>query len=309
MQDAHVPVLLNEVLEHLQIKPDGVYVDGTFGRGGHSKKILEQLGPDGRLLVIDRDLEAMRVASALAESDPRVITEHASFGGLREILMKHGIFGEVDGILLDLGVSSPQLDNAERGFSFASDGPLDMRMDTTATQTAADWINSAEYRDIVRVIARYGEDKNARRIAKAICAARDESRITTTGELAAIVESAAPRFGKGKHPATKTFQAIRIFINDELGEVERALACLLEAVRKGGRICIISFHSLEDRLVKRFFRDQSRVDPALSRLPVVPESAQPKLRLSGGAIRAGDAELDVNVRARSAVLRVAEVLS
>jgi len=309
MQDAHVPVLLKEVLEHLQVKPNGIYVDGTFGRGGHSKKILEQLGPDGRLLVIDRDLEAMRAASELAKSDPRVLTEHASFGGLQEILMKHGIFGKVDGILLDLGVSSPQLDNAERGFSFAASGPLDMRMDTTAAQTAADWINSAEYSDIVRVIARYGEDKNARRIAKAICAAREESVIETTGELARIVENASPRYGKGKHPATKTFQAIRIFINDELGEVERALNCLLDALQKGGRICIISFHSLEDRMVKRFLRDHSRVDPALSRLPVVPESAQPKLQLIKGAIRAGAAELESNVRARSAVLRVAEVLS
>jgi len=308
MHNLHVPVLLDEVLEHMQVKPEGFYVDGTFGRGGHSKKILEQLGPDGRLLVIDRDLEAMRVAEELAMSDPRVITHHASFGGLREILMEHGIFGEVDGILLDLGVSSPQLDDAARGFSFMADGPLDMRMDSTADLTAADWVNTASHSELASVIARYGEDKNARRIATAICTTREQQPFATTRQLADAIESAAPRYGKGKHPATKTFQAIRIFINDELGEVERALAAVIEALRTGGRMCVISFHSLEDRLVKRFMRDHSRVDPALAKLPFVPESAKPALRLINGAIRAGDAELEENVRARSAVLRVAEVL-
>jgi len=309
MQDLHVPVLLDEVLEHMQVKPEGIYVDGTFGRGGHSKEILRQLGPEGRLLVIDRDLDAMRVAKELAQSDPRVIVEHASFGGLREILMKHGIFGEVDGVLLDLGVSSPQLDTAERGFSFMADGPLDMRMDVSQGMTAAEWVNTATHSDIARVIARYGEDKNARRIATAICEARETEPFTTTRQLADVVEAASPRYGKGKHPATKTFQAIRILINDELGEVESALACVTEAIRKGGRLCVISFHSLEDRLVKRFMRDESRVDPKLAKLPVIPESAQPKMRLINGAIKSGDAELGDNLRARSAVLRVAEVVA
>jgi 16S rRNA (cytosine1402-N4)-methyltransferase len=193
MQELHVPVLLNEVLEHLQVRADGCYVDGTFGRGGHARKILEKLGPDGRLLVIDKDLEAIRVAEELAKADPRVIAEHAGFGGLQEILMQHGIFGQIDGILLDLGVSSPQLDTPERGFSFQADGPLDMRMDTTAPQTAEVWVNSAGFGDIARVISRLGEDQNARRIAKAICAARDEQRITTTAELAGLIEKAVPR--------------------------------------------------------------------------------------------------------------------
>ncbi len=308
MQELHVPVLLNEVLEQLQVQPDGCYVDGTFGRGGHSRKILEQLGPDGRLLVIDRDLDAMRVAKSLAKADPRVIAEHAGFGGLKEILVRHGIFGQVDGLLLDLGVSSPQLDTPERGFSFQADGPLDMRMDTSAGATAEGWVNSAAFGEIARVIAKYGEDKNARKIAKAICAAREESPLTTTAELAAVIERAVPRYGKGKHPATKTFQAIRIHLNDELGQLRSALDSAVDALSEGARLCIISFHSLEDRMVKRFMRDHSRVDPALSRLPVVPESAQPSLQLVNGAFRAGDAELDANPRARSAVLRVAEVL-
>ncbi|MDG1462914.1 MAG: 16S rRNA (cytosine(1402)-N(4))-methyltransferase RsmH [Gammaproteobacteria bacterium] len=308
MQDLHVPVLLEEVLEHLQVRADGCYVDGTFGRGGHARKILEQLGPDGRLLVIDKDMEAVRAAEDLAKTDPRVITEHAGFGGLQEILMHHGIFGQVDGILLDLGVSSPQLDTPERGFSFQADGPLDMRMDTTALQTAEAWLNSADFGDIARVISRYGEDKNSRRIAQAICDAREEQRVTTTAELAAIIEKAVPRYGKGKHPATKTFQAIRIYLNDELGELRAALDSVIEALNSGARLCIISFHSLEDRMVKRFMRDNARVDPALSRMPIIPESARPVLQLVKGAIKASDAELAVNPRARSAVLRVAEVL-
>jgi 16S rRNA (cytosine1402-N4)-methyltransferase len=227
---------------------------------------------------------------------------------LQEILKQHGIFGEVDGILLDLGVSSPQLDTPERGFSFQADGPLDMRMDTTAAVTAEAWVNSAAFGEIARVISRFGEDQNARRIAKAICNARDEERIVTTGQLAAIIEKAVPRYGKGKHPATKTFQAIRIHLNDELGQLRLALDDVIAALTQGARLCVISFHSLEDRMVKRFMRDHSRVDPALSRLPVVPESAKPLLQLVNGAIKAGDAELAVNPRARSAVLRVAEVL-
>ena len=308
MQELHVPVLLSEVLEHLQIRPDGCYVDGTFGRGGHSRRILERLGPEGRLLVIDRDLDAMQVAAELAESDSRVTAEHAGFGGLQEILRQHGIFGQVDGILLDLGVSSPQLDTPERGFSFQADGPLDMRMDTTAAVTAEAWINSAAFGEIASVISRYGEDQNARRIAKAICNARDLQRIVTTCQLAAIIEKAVPRYGKGKHPATKTFQAIRIHLNDELGQLRLALDDVIAALSQGARLCIISFHSLEDRMVKRFMRDHSRVDPALSRLPVVPESAKPKLQLVNGAIKSSDAELAANPRARSAVLRVAEVL-
>jgi len=227
---------------------------------------------------------------------------------LKEILVSHGIFGDVDGLLLDLGVSSPQLDTPGRGFSFQADGPLDMRMDTTASTTAEAWVNHADFGEIARVIAKYGEDKNARRIAKAICEAREESPITSTAQLSALIEKAVPRFGKGKHPATKTFQAIRIHINNELGELREALDLVIDALTTGARLCIISFHSLEDRMVKRFIRDHSRVDPALSRMPVVPESAQPKLRQIGGAIRASEAELADNPRARSAVLRVAEVL-
>jgi 16S rRNA (cytosine1402-N4)-methyltransferase len=302
----HVPVLLGEVLEQLELRTDGIYIDGTFGRGGHSQALLENLGADGKLIVIDRDEQAIQSAAGLAQRDARIVVVQGSFGDIANIAAAKGIAGKVNGLFVDLGVSSPQLDDADRGFSFMHDGPLDMRMDRSQGESAAEWLGAVSETELARVIQRYGEDRAARRIAKAICAAREEQAIETTGQLAAIIEQANPRRGKGKHPATKTFQAIRIYINDELGEIKRFLASALDVLAPSGRLCVISFHSLEDRLVKRYMRDLSRVDPQLADLPVVPESARPRLHLPTRAIRASDAEIAANPRARSAVLRVAE---
>ena len=305
-EDQHVPVLVDQVLEQLKIRTDGIYIDGTFGRGGHSRMMLERLGSDGVLLVIDRDQQATRIATEWAQQDTRIVVAQGSFGDIGTIATAKGIAGKVDGVLLDLGVSSPQLDDSERGFSFLHDGPLDMRMDASAGVSAADWINAASESEISRVILRYGEERSARRIAKAICASRDQQEIARTRQLADLIEAVIPRRGKAKHPATKTFQAIRIFINDELGELQKFLDAILDVLAPAGRVCVISFHSLEDRLVKRFMRDHSRVDPRLAAMPVVPESAQPQMRLLCKALRADAAEIAVNPRARSAVLRAAE---
>ena len=304
----HVPVLLDEVLEQLDIRSDGIYIDGTFGRGGHARAMLARLGTNGKLIVIDRDVEAIREAQSLAKQDARIVVVQGSFGDIASFAAATEFAGKVNGILVDLGVSSPQLDDAERGFSFMNDGPLDMRMDRTSGISAAEWLAEVSESELTRVIQRYGEDQAARRIARAICAARADQPITTTGQLAAIIENANPRRGKAKHPATKTFQAIRIAINNELGELEKFLDSVLDLLAPGGRLCVISFHSLEDRLVKRFMRDHSRVDPRLADLPVVPESAQPDMHLPTRAIRAGETEVAANPRARSAVLRVAEKL-
>ena len=284
----HVPVLVDQALEQLDIHTDGIYIDGTFGRGGHSRAMLKALGSDGVLLVIDRDQQATRLAADWAQQDTRIVVAQGSFGDIGSIAAAKGFAGKVDGVLLDLGVSSPQLDDADRGFSFLRDGPLDMRMDTSAGMSAADWINSADDSELARVILRFGEERSARRIAKAICAARETKKITRTKELADLIEAILPRqsYVKGKrrpksnkHPATKTFQAIRIFINDELGELQKFLDSILEVLGPAGRQCIISRHSLEDRLVQRFRRDQSRDDPRLAHMPVDPESPQPRKRL------------------------------
>jgi len=305
-EDQHVPVLVDQVLEHLEIRTDGIYIDGTFGRGGHSLKMLERLGPDGMLLVIDRDQQATNIASEWAKQDARIVVVQGSFGDIGNIAAAKGIAGRVDGLLVDLGVSSPQLDDPDRGFSFLRDGPLDMRMDNGTGESAADWINAASESELARVIFRYGEERAARRIAKAICEKRDQKKIERTGELAALIETVIPRRGKARHPATKTFQAIRIHINDELGELQRFLDAVLSVLAPAGRLCVISFHSLEDRLVKRFMRDLSRVDPRLADVPVVPDSAKPQMSLPTKAIRAVEDEIAANPRARSAVLRVAE---
>lgn len=305
---SHAPVLLQETVEQLCIRSDGLYVDGTFGRGGHSREILERLGPEGRLLAIDRDPEAVTEGESLAAADERFEIERGNFGELRGLLQKRGWSGRVDGILLDVGVSSPQLDAAERGFSFQADGPLDMRMDPATGQSARDWLNSATEESIRKVLQRYGEERAAPRIARAICARRQERAIETTTDLAELIESVVRRKPGAKHPATKTFQAIRIYINDELTALQAGLAQALDALGPGGRLCVISFHSLEDRIAKRFLRDNARVDPALARLPEVPASAQPRLRLPTRAIRAGDDEVARNPRARSATLRVGERL-
>lgn len=307
-ESQHLPVLANEVLEQIRPLSGGIYLDGTFGRGGHSRALLERMGPEARLVVVDRDPQALEVARNLAHSDPRVAVAQGSFGDIEQIALAQGVLGKVDGILLDLGVSSPQLDDAERGFSFLRDGPLDMRMDPESGVSAEAWINSATEREIARVIARFGEEKAARRIARAICEARQTESISRTRQLADLIEAVKPRRGKGKHPATRTFQAVRIYINNELGELQDFLDKVLNVLAVGGRLCVISFHSLEDRLVKRFLRDNSRVDPALAALPIVPDSAQPKMRITCKAIRAGATEVDLNPRARSAVLRAGERL-
>lgn len=306
---SHEPVLLAETIEQLRIRSDGRYVDCTFGRGGHSREILGCLGTAGRLLAIDRDPEAVEAGESLAALDARFEIEQGKFGDLRGLLEQRGWYGDTDGILFDVGVSSPQLDAAERGFSFQADGPLDMRMDPTAGQSARDWLNVASERTIRQVLQRYGEERAASRIARAICVRREERPIDTTFELAAVVESVMRRRPGAKHPATKTFQAIRIFINGELEELEAGLAQAADALAPGGRLCVISFHSLEDRIAKRFLRDNARIDPALARLPEVPQSALPRLRLPCKAVRAAADELERNPRARSATLRVGERLS
>jgi 16S rRNA (cytosine1402-N4)-methyltransferase len=308
-EDQHVPVLKRELLELLNVRPDGIYVDGTYGRGGHSRALLDGLGSQGRLIVIDRDPRALEAAHELAARDTRVTVIKGSFGEIERIAVDQAILGKVDGIVLDLGVSSPQLDDAERGFSFLRDGPLDMRMDPESGLSAADWINSATEADMARVMLRFGEEPAGRRIARAIVKTRALQRIERTGQLASIIEAVLPRRGKGKHPATKTFQAVRIYINNELGELQAFLDVVLKVLAVGGRLCVISFHSLEDRLVKRFLRDHSRVDPALASLPVVPAAAQPVMRLIGKAVQASAAETDINPRARSAVLRTGERLA
>ncbi|MGI9291860.1 MAG: 16S rRNA (cytosine(1402)-N(4))-methyltransferase RsmH [Gammaproteobacteria bacterium] len=308
-EDQHEPVLLDAVLEHLNLSAEGVYVDGTFGRGGHSRAMLERLGPEGSLVVIDRDPQAIEVAERLAAEDSRVTVIRGSFGEIGHCLEAHGLSGKVDGILVDLGVSSPQLDDAQRGFSFMRDGPLDMRMDPDAGLSAEGWLNTAAESEMARVIARFGEEPAARRIARAICKQREQERISRTRQLAELIESVIPRRGKGKHPATRTFQAVRMHINNELGELQSFLDAVVEVLSVGGRLCVISFHSLEDRMVKRFLRDHSRVDPALAGLPVVPESAQPDMRLIGKALQANAAEVEQNPRARSAVLRTGERVS
>ncbi len=311
----HVPVLLDEVLHQLAIRPDGVYIDCTFGRGGHSQAILDQLGPEGLVFGLDRDPEAVRVGEQLSQQDPRFYIEHKSFGQLGAFLESRQLSGKVSGVLFDLGVSSPQLEDARRGFSFLHDGPLDMRMDPSSGMPAETWINSASEQEIAGVLFRYGEERASRKIARAICEQRKSSSITTTGQLAALIEEVLPRrsHGKGKgktrHPATRSFQAIRIFVNQELDEISLALTAALESLAVGGRLCVISFHSLEDRIVKRFFREGARVDPALAGLPVVPDSALPSLTLPSRAIRAAEPELENNPRARSAILRVAERLA
>jgi 16S rRNA (cytosine1402-N4)-methyltransferase len=301
-----VPVLKDEVLQFLAIRPDGFYVDGTFGRGGHSRAILGQLGPEGRLLALDRDPEAVAAALPLQQEDPRFRLVHSAYSALGELLAAEGWVGRVDGVLLDIGVSSPQLEDPARGFAFRAEGPLDMRMDPTTGVSAADWIGAASEEDIAHVIFRYGEERASRRIARAIVTARMAEPIRTTTQLAGVIAGVV-RGEPGRHPATRSFQAIRIHINRELDELEAALGAARAALAAGGRLCVISFHSLEDRIVKRFLRDHSRIDPALRALPVVPASALPDLELvTTRAVRASDAEVARNPRARSAVLRVAE---
>jgi 16S rRNA (cytosine1402-N4)-methyltransferase len=300
----HAPVLLGEVLDALAVRPDGFYVDATFGRGGHSRAVLERLGERGTLLAIDRDPQAVAAAREQLGADPRAQIVHAPFSGLSEVLA--GTDRKADGILLDLGVSSPQLDDAARGFSFLRDGPLDMRMDPGCGESAAQWLAQAGEREIAMVIARLGEDRYARRIARAIVAARAEAPIDTTGRLADVVSRAVPTREPGKHPATRTFQALRIHVNRELEELEQVLPQAVGSLAPGGRLAVISFHSLEDRMVKRFLRRAAQDDPAWAGLPAVPAHARATLRLVGRAVFPSEEEVAANPRARSAVLRTAE---
>ena len=304
--NAHVPVLLGPVLEGLKIKPDGCYVDGTFGRGGHSREILKQLGNDGRLIAIDRDPQAIASAPNSLTGDLRFELIKGDCAQLETFIGERNLVGEVDGLLFDLGVSSPQLDEAERGFSFMRDGPLDMRMDTDSGTSASEWLATVDERELRHVLRKFGEENNASRIARAIVSARDEGPISRTAQLARIVEEASPRRGQKIHPATKTFQAIRIAINGELDQLEAVLAQSVNVMKKSARLCVISFHSLEDRIVKRFMRDESRETEQYRGMPDVPEEFQPKLRLVGKATSATDDEVVANRRARSAHLRIAE---
>jgi 16S rRNA (cytosine1402-N4)-methyltransferase len=301
---AHVTVLLNEAVEALAIRGDGTYVDGTFGRGGHSRAVLERLGAQGRLIAFDRDPAAIAAGQALG--DARLTLVHSAFGDLDAELEALGV-AQVDGVLLDLGVSSPQLDDASRGMSFRFDAPLDMRMDTSRGQTVAEWLAEASVGQITEVIRDYGEERFAHAIAKAIAAARTGGAVATTGQLAAIVEKAVRTREPGQHPATRTFQALRIFINQELEELTRVLPACVARLTPGGRLAVISFHSLEDRIVKRFMRDESRPPVLPARLPIrAADLPPPRLRLIGKAVRPSAAEVEANPRSRSAVMRIAE---
>ncbi len=305
----HTPVLLDEVLAGLGLQADGRYCDATFGRGGHTAAILGALGPAGRVIAIDRDPEAVQAGQRRFAGETRLTLVKGSFGQLEERVRAAGFEGELNGVLLDLGVSSPQLDEARRGFSFMQDGPLDMRMDNESGQSAAQWLARAGEREIADVIHEFGEERYARRIARAIVAARSIAPIERTAQLAQVVANAVPTREPGKHPATRTFQAIRMHVNGELGALETALPQAVRLLAAGGRLCVISFHSLEDRMVKRFMRREQAGDPVYAGLPEIPAHARPRLRRVGAAIRAGAAEVEHNPRARSATLRVAERLA
>ena len=300
-QAEHVSVLLEESVAALAIKPDGTYLDGTFGRGGHSRAILRSLSNSGRLIAFDKDPQAESSAEQFSE-DPRFEFVRASFAEISSRVET----SELDGILLDLGVSSPQLDNAERGFGFSDDGPLDMRMDTRAGMTAAEWLATAPEEDIADVIKTYGEERFAKRMASAIVKARAESPITRTKQLATIVAEANPKWEPHKHPATRAFQAIRIFINRELEDLEIALGHTVDALSEGGRLVVISFHSLEDRIVKRFMRDQARGQQLPKHVPVIDSDTGKTLNLVGKALKPSTDEVQRNPRSRSAIMRVAE---
>ncbi|PZN33495.1 MAG: 16S rRNA (cytosine(1402)-N(4))-methyltransferase [Proteobacteria bacterium] len=305
----HMPVLLAEALEALDVRPGGRYLDATFGRGGHTGAMLERVGPAGRVVAMDRDPAAIAAGRERFASDERLILVNEAFSRLAQVAAQVGLIERFDGVLLDLGVSSPQLEDPARGFSFVHDGPLDMRMDNRAGVTAAQWLARAGEREIARVIREYGEERFAKRIARAIVERRRTAPFERTLDLAAVVAAAVPTREPGKHPATRTFQAIRILVNDELAEIEAALAASLTVLAPGGRLCVISFHSLEDGLVKRFIQRHSQDDPVYAGLPEVPAEARAKLRRIGRAVHPTVQEVQRNPRARSAVMRVAERLA
>ena len=306
---AHCSVLLNESITGLAIQPDGIYVDGTFGRGGHSRAILQQLGPAGRLVMIDKDLEAIAYAEEHFSNDSRVTIVHGTFAQLSDISIRCGVYGQINGILLDLGVSSPQLDTPERGFSFMHEGPLDMRMDSTQALDAARFVNEASAAEMTMVFRQYGEERFAGRIAHAIIAAREETPILTTAALAEIVKAANPKWEKHKHPATRVFQAIRIHINQELTDLTKGLQQCVAALTVGGRLVVIAFHSLEDRIVKQFMRDEAHgTQPPLG-VPIKAADIKMRFKRVGKAIKPSDDEIKNNIRSRSAVLRIGEKIA
>ena len=309
LDKTHISVLLSEAVEGLNINPDGCYIDCTFGRGGHSTLILSKLSEKGRLLAIDRDPSAIAAAEKFKD-DERFYIEHQGFAHLADIAVQHNLTDKVDGILLDLGVSSPQLDEAERGFSFMKDGPLDMRMDTSRGQTAAQWLAVADVEDITWVLRTFGEEKHAWRIANAIVDAREETPFIRTGELAKLIKTTAPQREIKKHPATRSFQAIRMYINSELEQIEKALAASLDVLHKDGRLVVISFHSLEDRLVKQFMKKHSQGKKVPRGLPVSEAELNKgkKLQLIGRKLKPSKSEVEENVRSRSSVLRIAQRL-
>jgi 16S rRNA (cytosine1402-N4)-methyltransferase len=303
----HESVLLQEAVAALSIKADGFYVDGTFGRGGHSRVILESLSSDGRLLAIDKDCEAIKYADSTFGGDQRFLIDHGSFASIKAFVDSQGKLGQVDGVLLDLGVSSPQLDVADRGFSFLKDGPLDMRMNEREGETAADWLQNASQSDIRRVLWEYGEEKFSGLIAKKIVERREQAPFITTLDLANFIADIIPnKFHQKKHPATRSFQAIRMYVNNELGDIEEFLASILSVLKVGGRLVVISFHSLEDRLIKRFIKSEERGPKIPKNIPIMDIPRDPHFVSVGKAVKPTLKECEGNVRARSAVMRVAE---
>lgn len=305
--DPHQTVLLEEAVHALITDRQGTYVDCTYGRGGHSQAIADSLDADARLLVIDRDLAAVEHAREKFKDDPRVLVQHGAFSSLKSFIANHQL-GDLDGVLLDLGVSSPQLDQAERGFSFQQSGPLDMRMNQSEGETAEEWLSHASEQEITDVLKFYGEERFARRIARNIIEARSRAPINTTDRLVEIIETSIPRREKHKHPATRTFQAIRIQVNRELEELETCLRDVIDLLKSGGRIVVISFHSLEDRAVKQFFRKMAKGDDLPSRFPIRDAELNRQVRLVGKAVKASEAEVSRNRRSRSSIMRVAEKL-
>lgn len=307
MELEHQTVLLREAVDALQVMPSGLYVDATFGRGGHSREILRRLGPEGRLLAIDRDPEAAAAGALLAKEDARFTMQHAAFSALASVVAAHGWRNRVNGVLMDIGVSSPQLDDPARGFSFMREGPLDMRMNPREGQPAAEYIASASAEELQTVFSELGEERYSRRIAQAIVRARVVQPLTTTRELADLIVAAVPSRDPGRHPATRVFQALRIHVNRELEQLVDALTQALDLLAPGGRIAVITFHSLEDRIVKRFFNHHARGPDLPRHMPIPTGTAVPRIAWVGKALRPADAEVALNPRARSATLRVAAV--
>jgi len=306
LSEAHIPVLLREAVDALNIRANGVYVDATFGRGGHATEITDHLGAQGKLIGFDRDLHAIELGRELFSGDARVQLLHSEFARMADALKEFTNTQKVDGVLMDLGVSSPQLDQAERGFSFMRDGDLDMRMDTTQGESAAQWLSRVEEKDLVKVLFELGEEKFARRIARAIVIERDETAIDSTLQLASLIENSIPKKDKHKHPATRTFQAIRLHVNQELMQISHALPQAVSLLNEGGRLAVISFHSLEDRIVKRFIRSLATPNLPPKNIPVSEDAYRTPLKAIGRAIKPSKQEVLANPRSRSSVLRIAE---